>query len=464
MGKKKNKKKHQKSATNPVIITKAENIKEDATLSNDDTKADLNAESKAEPAASDNTIAKKSKKKDRFAFTKDIKYRGPLSYRHLKILGWVCIVLSQIVVIESLKQRYINTEPNFLTTSSFISYITNLALPLLLISVFAFLLQKRTNYRNTIIVNGLLALGIIVLFMFIYNRYILGIYRSLFHTDNSSEVASLNDIIFSDEGSKGFFAFNIFVDIFICSLIMFFIDYNPKRFFTGKKIIFFRILVALPLAYEVACVLIKIIAINHLVSIPLWVSPFLTTKPPVSILMFLSIVRYIKIQEKKYLATGRTLEEYHEYQKTNIHSLRFSKHLILIIIVYSLLDLLLMVILMASHIVLIDGITVLEANENILPIVTNALSKVTAWGMGETAPMILLVPIILLFSYTRKHEEPLIDTVIPIIAVIAIVVIYIDGIFQIFQGAIANAVAQMENNSAELGEVINALGQIKIIN
>ena len=84
--------------------------------------------------------------------------------------------------------------------------------------------------------------------------------------------------------------------------------------------------------------------------------------------------------------------------------------------------------------------------------------------MGETAPMILLVPIILLFSYTRKHEEPLIDTVIPIIAVIAIVVIYIDGIFQIFQGAIANAVAQMENNSAELGEVINALGQIKIIN
>ena len=180
--------------------------------------------------------------------------------------------------------------------------------------------------------------------------------------------------------------------------------------------------------------------------------------------MFLSIVRYIKIQERKYLATGRTLEEYQEYQKTNIHSFRFSKHLILIIVVYSLLDFLLTLILAAVHIVIIDGATIAELTEDTGNIVINALSKVTAWGIGDTVPMILLVPIMLLFSYTRKHEEPLVDTIIPIVAVIAIVVIYIDGLFQIIQGLIGSAYMQIGNSSIEFGEILNSLGQMQVIN
>ena len=29
----------------------------------------------------------------------DIKYRGPLSYRHFRIFGWLCIALSQVVML-----------------------------------------------------------------------------------------------------------------------------------------------------------------------------------------------------------------------------------------------------------------------------------------------------------------------------------------------------------------------------
>ena len=35
------------------------------------------------------------KKQRKFDTEHDIRYRGPLSYRSFKILGWICIALSQ---------------------------------------------------------------------------------------------------------------------------------------------------------------------------------------------------------------------------------------------------------------------------------------------------------------------------------------------------------------------------------
>lgn len=379
--------------------------------------------------------SKRKKKKDEFEYEKDIRYRGPLSYRHLKLLGWICIVLAQIAVVEGLKLKVCGTANEFFLNDTVMDLIGPSALPLLLISVFAFLLKKRDNYKTTIIVYGSLALAISALFVLIYEHYILGIADTLLKGDRSDLAARLDELLYSSDDYNGFIAFNIFIDVFLCALIMFFLDYEPKKFFTGKKILLFRALVVLPLAYEVACVILKIMATDALIRLPLWISPFLTTKPPVSILMFVSIVRYIKLREERFFAAGRTREQYEAFIDTNINSLRFSLHLMLIIVVYALLDIGLLILLSAVHLVIMVRAT--TTSEITPEMLTLALESVSEWGFGGTARMLDLLPIVLLFSYTRSHKQPLFDTAIPVAGVIAIVIVYIDGAFSMVQGAFA---------------------------
>ena len=40
---------------------------------------------------------------------KDIRYRGPLNYQHFQILGWLCIVVSQVGLILSISGRISET-------------------------------------------------------------------------------------------------------------------------------------------------------------------------------------------------------------------------------------------------------------------------------------------------------------------------------------------------------------------
>ena len=53
------------------------------------------------------TSVQKKKKRIRYyeERKKDIRYRGPLSYRAFKILGWLCIIIAQVVVLMNLDMR-----------------------------------------------------------------------------------------------------------------------------------------------------------------------------------------------------------------------------------------------------------------------------------------------------------------------------------------------------------------------
>lgn len=379
---------------------------------------------------------KKQHKKDKFDVTTDIKFRGPLSYRHLKLLGWLCIVLTQIGVVENLKHDLGASTHKFFLGTEIMDFISTSALPLLLLSVFAFLIKKRDNYMKTLITYAGLSLVMVGVFVIIYERYILGIAGSLLPLDRSALREILDQFLYDMDGYKGFLPFNIFVDLFLCTLVMFFLDYQPQKYFAGKKIYLFRGMVAIPLAYEVVCLVLKILATDQIISLPLWVSPFLTTKPPVSILMFLSIVRYIRLREKQFFKNGRTMEEYNAFLETNTNSMQFSKHLMLIILVYTVLDLIIMFL-----VALIYATVVIGSTEGTSVALQAAISKAQSWGFGGTARMINLLPIVLLFSYTRSHKNQLIDTAIPAVSAGIIFLAYFDGIFQIVRSTLASGAA-----------------------
>ena len=52
-------------------------------------------------------------------------------------------------------------------------------------------------------------------------------------------------------------------------------------------------------------------------------------------------------------------------------------------------------------------------------------------GFGQSTTLLIVAPLVLLFSYTRTHKNPKIDTFIPIVAVGLIIFLYIEGIYQI---------------------------------
>lgn len=71
----------------------------------------------------------------------DIRYRGPLSPTHFKILGWLCIVIAQVAVIVRL-MGYLDAEVAAKSVDALkaLGYVSALALPFLLIVNFAQLL------------------------------------------------------------------------------------------------------------------------------------------------------------------------------------------------------------------------------------------------------------------------------------------------------------------------------------
>ena len=67
----------------------------------------------------------------------DIRYRGPLTYQHLRILGWLFIAASQVGVVLRLGLKL---DPNFIPNSESVlnifSSLSDFAMPLFLIANF----------------------------------------------------------------------------------------------------------------------------------------------------------------------------------------------------------------------------------------------------------------------------------------------------------------------------------------
>lgn len=140
--------------------------------------------------------------------------------------------------------------------------------------------------------------------------------------------------------------------------------------------------------------------------------------------LFIAIARYFKVTETQFLKKGKTHEDYEAYLKTNHNSLRFSKKLALNILIFSALDFILLIFLTALHIVNL-GYTV-PTEEQML----KAAEIIFSSGIGQTFEMIIIIPVILLFSYTKTHKNKLIDLAVPLVGVIGVALIYFDGVFR----------------------------------
>ena len=357
----------------------------------------------------------------------DIRYRGPLSYRHLQILAWICIAFKILFILTNLSLRINPSQPQWLyALRDTFDNIGEFSLPLFLFANFAIILDEKKSYCQQLVKFAGLSLMIVLLYEVILHRYVAGLFTAV-TSDRSTAMQLIDDGVYS-LASGGGLAFNIFIDMFLCTLLMFFMNYVPTRFFTGKRLVLFRLMALLPILYEVASLGVRLAVCLGKLRPPVFVYPFLTTKPAMSFVLFILLVLFVKLRWVRFRRRGKSREAYQAFQRTNVNSLHFSIYASIMILITGLLDLALHIFLSALLAVLGKGAA--EAGAVTKEMILQSGKIASALGFGNHFLMILIIPIILLFSYTRTHKDQMGDILIPVFGVVLAVIVTVEGLYQ----------------------------------
>ena len=426
----------------------------------------------------------------------DIRYLGPLNYQHFQILGWLCIVMTQAMLLISLGGKIDSSiQKRFEGAIPVLQWISSMSLPFLLIANFARIVNNVEGYRKQLIKNGAAMAGISLAAILVLERYAVGSLAILEGEGGQAEAVLLAVLKMTRAGRYGFVSFNIFVDLFLCTLVMFFLNYEPKHIFKGQKIrIFFRLFTVFPIAYEVISIILKIRCANGQIMLPVWVFPLLTVKPPMTFVLFIALAVYVKTRERRFRRHGKTHEEYQAFLKTRRNSRNFSVFLAVMLVVISIVDFVILVGMSVWQTAVSydrdiqvqveeqiraagdgedmpgleaaapEGLAAETAHAEVTAAETavsetadgtaaqgtaegdpaangpdeeqlevyamESLNAMTAVGFGESAHLVLLAPLVLLFSYTRIPRNPKLSMFIPIVAIGLIVLLFMEGAYQ----------------------------------
>ena len=351
---------------------------------------------------------------------KDIKYRGKLSYRGVRVIAWIAMgILFASLILNSgvgFLEYFDKTEAAQRLTNvvNVFSYFAVLPLPLFFIANLGIIASERQNFKALILKFGVLAAGIFFGFLFVYLRYGLVFAVKITEGTENSAITVLDqlmDAIFSRKP-----AFNVFIDLLLMTLIMFFLNYHPKKYFQGKKIYLFRLMVLIPIIYDLVGVIL--VGFNKVYfHIPPLVGAILPTKPALLFFMFVGIILFMKLSERRMIKKGLSIGHYHEYLKTNGSSLTFSITVSVGLLIVSIIDLIAFILMVNTP----DFYTYDWAY-----ILVNM-------GLGETFCVFLAIPIVMLYSFNKKPKDvPNLDLLITIGGLGMVVIGILEGLFGIF--------------------------------
>ena len=360
----------------------------------------------------------------------DIKYKGFLSYRHLRIIGWLCLAAAQLSTIFALASLI---DPSFgqsfQNIKTILSFVGALPVPLFLLANFSNILRKKNDYRSLFILYGGGALGMYLFANFLVFHFGYGFVNKFVSAYDLWDVSMLFGRLLPSLGTQGY-TLNIFIDLLMCTLLFFFMNFKPSGVTSEKKMLGFRLLVILPIAYEIAGIVIKYMIGMGQLALPSFVFFLLPGKPPLVFLAFVMVVFILKIGELNYKKRHDGSEElYQEHLQTNAHSFKTSIIISIVFLVIAILDLLALITLVIHAFVVASAATQVE--EEITLLATKEINTWVGCGFGGAACLFLIIPIVLLFSYTKEHKNPKLDKFVPIVGVGLIVCVYIEGIFQV---------------------------------
>ena len=410
-------------------VAEEKNVAENVTETVADAVTENAVETVADIAALDETGDDGKKRKKRLSMydvtpENDIKFRGIFSYRHFRIAGWVCMAMTIASILIGLGMKLSpRVAEKYASVHSILSFFAELGVFLFLFANFAVIIDKKSSYKKLFITYGALSAGFVLLFADVYYRFLGGIVGAM--GDVIGEPISTAELM-----GGGFKAFNVFLDMLLCTAVIFFIDYRPTKYFVGKKLYIFRAFAVIPIIYELVCILLKYFCTVEGLKLHPMVSPFLTTKPVLCFLLFVRMAFYVKGRETKFLKHGKTLEDYDAFMKTNWNSFQFAKKFALMAFIYGIVDLILVLVMIFLRLAN-AGVweQFLEAgtdNQEAIQVLEYVIDEAKVIGFGGAAMMIFIAPFILLFSYTKSYKKSKVDTLIPVGAIAVIVLVGIE--------------------------------------
>ena len=282
-----------------------------------------------------------------------------------------------------------------------LSYLQFCSMPITIINNFSVIIRDRNAFKKTLIKYGAGVLGTLLVFIYIYFRFLIPLIKRITNS-NTSEACDIADLILSL-----LFTYlrqiNIFVDIFICILIAFFLLYYPKTVFIGKRIIYFRLLTIFPIAWCIAGYVL--LALNQKgVVFPGYLYPLVPLKPPMLLLAIISMTIYLRVKENKFLKEN-DLENLDSDFMTRETNRAFNSFISKVFLIASVLDF---------------GM--------ILVFIFSGKEVLISMGFGGACLIWLIIPIIKMLDF-RKADESKLSLLIPFIFFGLIVYMWIEAIY-----------------------------------
>lgn len=352
--------------------------------------------------------------KESLSITKstDIKYRGPLDYVFLRLIGWLFIALSMLSIVFNVGSVLTPQQGDlFSKLSKFFAAFNLLSFPLFLLANFSVILSSREKVRDVFLKQGILALIVGSAIVFAILHFIISPVSRLSLTTFDESIRAVNNFILKN-GTFGLSS-NVFVDLTLCAGIYYFFAYAPKaKCFEGKNIIWFRLLIILPIIYSLIGQLLKALVYFDITFVPFYLYPFLPSKSFLCIIAFFLIVLLMQRKKRKFLKNGGTLEEYLKYTNTNKNSLSFSIITSIVFLAISLVDLVFFLAL--SYATSFGG-----------PIFALGL------GFGESMALAIAIPFAMLFSYTKPIKSKKLEGMVTLIGIVLVALFLLEGLFEI---------------------------------
>lgn len=362
----------------------------------------------------------------------DISYTPPLSYRHFRIFGWamlICVQLSLVfasIVSISAHGEPISPSDPLKVWSDVLAFFGQLAIPFFLLANFALILSSQEKIGRLIATHASLAVVIYAAYLLGYDRYVIAFANRILSIFKITDSKPLVDFFVQTYFTR-YFSLNIFVDLLMCSSLYFFLVYKPKRV-KKEHLIYFRMLVALPILYEFASMAVKGLSLGlNLFTLPVEVLPLLTSKSIVTFLAFLVIVIYFKNKERIYVKLGGTPERYRSFLLTKAHVFQVSVVIAIIFASAGLIDLLL-----SALVSLFMAIGKAEDYATLLPLWNDSFGMIQSWGLGKGASLLAISPLVLLFNYRKKYSmsSKNVDYIIPFTGLAACLIVLLEGAYQ----------------------------------
>ena len=333
-------------------------------------------------------------------FFKEVKYRGPLSYRSIRMLGLLFMFLGIVVSLISVALEEVQGNEISPTVIGFFDILADIALPLFLIAAFSAILNSRKNMKSKLCTYAIGTISIFTLLVYIYEHYIIGLLSARNTELIPEEIREQARLIMLDFLNTGL-NYNIFLDLLLCTTFFFFTNYIPKKL-KGKKLTIFRWCALIPVIYLVLSITLSILQKYGITVLPIELYVLLICRAPAVYILFFALSLFLKNRQRIFLKKGGTPEEYQEYLNSNKNSLNFS--------------------LMCSI-----SLAVISIVEYILSFFPWA----TAIGFGTNYNLFFAIPFVMLLSYTRDYQNKSIDILVYLFFLIGVILAFIETYFQV---------------------------------